>query len=65
MQAGVDFLVCQGQQFACRADQYKKVGSYPDQVMDDKFIVVHKVSGVKLIMKFVGHEEAEPTKQQA
>ena len=65
MQAGVDFLVCQGQQFASKAEQYKKVGSYPDQVMDDKSIVVHQISHEQLIMKFVGHDETEPTKLQA
>ena len=33
--------------------------------MDDKSIVVHQISREQLILKFVGHDETEPTKLQA
>ena len=65
LQIGIDFLVCQGQRFASRSAQYKIVGDYPDPVMDNKMIVVHRVTKQCLLMKFIGHDAPIETKVQA
>ena len=58
-------MICQGQGYAKRADQYKIIGSYPDQVMGNKTIVVHQATHKKLIMKMVRNDEPALTKLQS
>ena len=65
MQTAIDFLVCKGQRFASRCEQYKIVESYPDPIFDNKLIVVHKITKQKFLMKFTSHDEPIQTKSQA
>ena len=58
MQAGIDFLICKGQGFASRADQYKVIRRCPDPIMDSKLFVGHRVTHDKLIMKFIRHDDS-------
>ena len=65
LQIGIDFLVCQGQRFTSREDQYKIVGDYPDSIMDNKMIVAHRLTKERFLMKLISHGAPIETKLQA
>ena len=55
-------MVYQGQRFSSRSAQYKIVGDYPDPIMDNKMIVVHRVIKKRLLLKFISHDAPIETK---
>ena len=53
MLAGVEFLLREGQNFARRADQYKKCGCLPNKLTLKRYVVKHRITNEKFLMKVV------------
>ena len=60
----LNFILLKGQKFKKREDQYKIIDSIPMNLVHERFIVKHRVTHEKFLMKIITDEAAEEIKLQ-